>query len=331
MKKRSILPLTAAVGCGFFLPADFSQASLVIASTATNGSTAFNASYAIGNAVDGKAADYASLNQGSDTYLEFGFSGAQTVNKVVVINRDSPAANDWIANFTMTFDGGLTAAVARTAARGVSGLHSLGGNFTTGTARLDVDTTGGGITGGNTGVMEVIFLNTSADRMLISGVTVANSAPAFDPTYAAANSLDSLIGRSLGGGQKPEYASAGLGNNAFLDFDLGSVRPVGGFDFFDRPAEADRVTAFDMIFSQDNVFGNGDDVVRSYANSGFAVGDEFASVQARFVRFDVTASNGLNTGASEFYFYQTVPEPTSSLAALLGAGGILLRRRRRMA
>jgi hypothetical protein len=58
-----------------------------------------------------------------------------------------------------------------------------------------------------------------------------------------------------------------------------------------------------------------------------AMGDTFASINARFVRYDVTASaGGLNTGLSEMYFYQ-VPEP-SSAATLLLAGTLLMRRRR---
>src|SRR6185436_15656326 len=104
--------------------------------------------------------------------------------------------------------------------------------------------------------------------------------------------------------------SASLGAGTFVDFDLGAPSLVGGFDFFDRPADEDRVTGFDLIFSANAIFGDGDDITRSYVNANMALGDEFAPISARYVRFDVTGNNGLNTGISEIMFYQ-VPEPST--------------------
>jgi hypothetical protein len=85
-----------------------------------------------------------------------------------------------------------------------------------------------------------------------------------------------------------------------------------------------------MIFSQDAVFGNGDDITRSYTNSAMAKGDVFAPINARFVRYDVTANAGgpaANTGMSEMIFYQ-VPEPSAALLFLTLASLSTLRRRR---
>jgi hypothetical protein len=193
--------------------------------------------------------------------------------------------------------------------------------------RLNVNTVGTGDVFNNTGAMEVFFVKKPAGMSAVSGVSIFGSAPAFNADFGAGNAIDGDIGRSNGAGDKPEYASASLGLGAFVDFDMGAIKPLGGFDWFDRPAAADRVTGFDMIFSQDAVFGNGDDVLRSYTNSGMAMGDAFAPINARYVRYDVTNSaGGLNTGLSEVYFYQ-VPEP-SSAAVLTLTAALLMRRRR---
>ena len=143
--------------------------------------------------------------------------------------------------------------------------------------------------------------------------------------------IDGDIGRTTGAGASgPEYASASLGADTFVDFDLGVVRPVGGFDFFDRPADEDRVTGFDIILSQNATFGDGDDIVKSYTNSNMAMGDVFgAAVSARYIRFDVTSNLGgpsANTGISEIVFYQ-VPEPAGLASLALGISVVLTRGR----
>ena len=128
----------------------------------------------------------------------------------------------------------------------------------------------------------------------------------------------------------PEYASSGQGINTFVDFDLGTVAPVGGFDWIDRIAPPDRITAFDLILSPNSTFGDGDDIVKSYTNSGVALGDAFSAVQARYIRFDVTANSGAataNTGMSEIVFYQ-VPEPGSAALFATAMLGAAIRRRR---
>jgi hypothetical protein len=213
--------------------------------------------------------------------------------------------------------------------RGASGFHNTGLRTAT-TVRLDVDTVGIGDAFNNTGAMEVIFARTPSGHTQVSGVSILNSAVPFNADFAATNALDGIIGRIsalTAGADWPEYASAGLAAGAFVDFDLGAILPIGGFDWFDRPANPDRVLGFDMIFSQDAIFGNVDDITRPYLNSAMALGDEFAPILARYVRYDVTAAAGANTGLSEMIFYQ-VPEPSSLAVTLLAAGAVALRRRR---
>jgi len=306
-----------------------SNATILQPPTVIGSAPEFSAGFVPGNTVDQTQLEYASAGQGVNTFIEYSFGTPQTFDKIVVINRDSAGPSDYIGNFTLTFDGGATASVSRTPIRGVSQIHSLGTPRTATTVRLDVDTVGAG-TSNNTGAMEVFFVRTPVGQTPVSA-SIFGSAPAFAPLYAADNAVDGDIGRSTGAGLSdgPEYASASQGVETFVDFDLGGVVPVGGFDYFDRPHVADRVTGFDMIFSVNSTFGDGDDILKSYSNPGMATGDVFAPVAARFVRFDVTATSGsaaANTGVSEMVFYQ-VPEP--SAAVLLGFGLLAAARKRR--
>jgi hypothetical protein len=261
-----------------------------------------------------------------DTYVTYSFGTPQSFDKIVVINRNSPNASDYIGDFTLTLDGGATTSVTRTPLRGASAIHSLGALRTTTTVRVDADTIGEGNTN-NAGAMEVLFVRTPAGHTPVPA-TIFQASPDFNAFYQVANAIDGLVGRSTGGGERgPEYASAGQGNNTFVEFDLGAVVPVGGFDFFDRPADEDRTSAFDMTFSQNSTFGDGDDVVRSYTNPGMALGDVFPGIPARYVRFDVNSSLGANTGISEMVFYQ-VPEPSALGACAVGLLALLRRRGR---
>lgn len=314
------------------LLASSAGAAIVAAPTVTNSFAAFNPSFVGSNTVDGTEAEYASAGGGTNTFLEFTFPAATSFNGIVVMNRDSGGMSDLIGNFTLTLDGGATVGVTRTPLRGQSLLHDVG-NRTATVVRLDVDTIGLGDNFNNTGAMEVIFVNRPSGMSLISGVSIFASATPFSPAYDAGNVIDGDIGRNsgiTGASDNPEYASQGLGAGAFVDFNLGSVRLVGGFDVFDRIAAVDHATAFDMIFSTDAVFGNGDDVLRSYDKNGIALGDIFTAIPAQYVRFDVTANanGGANTGLNEVFFY-AVPEPAGVSLLGLAASILLLRRRRK--
>lgn len=297
--------------------------------TVTGSAPRFNASFDAANTVDNTQLEYASQGQGLNTFIDYSFAGPTAFDKIVVINRDSPGQSDLIGDFTLTFDGGPTASVTRTPLRGTSQIHPVG-NRTATTVRLDVDSVGTGDANNNTGAMEVIFIRTPPSAISISGVTVIGSATPFDPSFDASNAVDGDVGRTSAAAlDRPEYASQSLGVDAFIDFDLGATLPVGGFDWFDRPHPADRVTGFDLIFSQNTTFGDVDDVSRSYANSAMAMGDAFSPISARYVRYDVTATAGppnANTGASEIVFYQ-IPEPTMGSLVALGCCGLMRRRR----
>jgi hypothetical protein len=58
-----------------------------------------------------------------------------------------------------------------------------------------------------------------------------------------------------------------------------------------------------------------------------ALGDVFPGISARYVRFDVTATGGANTGISEMVFYQ-VPEPSALGVCAVGLLALLRRRAR---
>ena len=93
---------------------------------------------------------------------------------------------------------------------------------------------------------------------------------------------------------------------AGLTFDFGSVVPLSGFDFFDRIPAVDRTTAFNLIFSNDTTFGNAGDTTLSFTSGSTVWGysQTFAAVNARYVRFDATATTGAgnNSGMQEIMF-----------------------------
>ena len=208
-------------------------ATILSAPTVTGSAPPFSAAFIPENTLDNTELEYASAGQGVNTFIEYSFGSPQTFDKIVVINRNSPGQSDLIGDFTLTLDGGVrTASVSRTPTRGVSQLHSLGTTLTAMTVRLDVDTIGTGDAFNNTGAMEVFFVRTPAGQTPISA-SIVGSATAFAPFYSADNAIDGDIGRTTGGGASgPEYASASLGADTFVDFDLGAVRPVGRFRLF---------------------------------------------------------------------------------------------------
>ncbi len=326
MNIRSVSSVSLLTSILLAAPLSHVTATILPAPIVTNSAAPFSAAFAAANTVDGTEFEYASAGQGADTFIEYSFGAPQTFDKIIVLNRNSPAPDDWIGNFTLTLNGTTPVSVTRTALRGSSEIHPLGGLRTATTVRLDVDTLGGAGANNNTGSMEVLFVRTPLGQTPIAA-SIVGSAPAFNPFFAAENAVDGIVGRSSApSGDGPEYASMGQGANTFVDFDLGVIAPVGGFDFIDRIADEDRITAFDLILSPNATFGDADDVVRSYTNSTVALGDVFTAIPARFIRFDVTANLGANTGISEIVFYQ-VPEPSS--VALLSFGMIAFLQRRK--
>lgn len=264
------------------------------------GQSTFNAgAYAASNVFNGNASDYASAGQGANTFLQFTFPGAVTFDSMVVVNRDSPAGTDLVGNYTLTLSSG-SESITRTAARGQGGIDSIG-PVTTTTVRLDVDTLGAAGTG-NTGAMEIYFLKTPDGMKPIPGVSVtASSNNPFGTGFVATNAINGIIGRD----NSAEFAS-NAGVNTFVDFSFGVVRTVTGFDFFDRMAADAKVSSFDLIFSMDDTWGNGDDITRHY--TGSTQSDNFAGISAKNVRYDVTGISGTNVGMNEIRFFE-LPAP----------------------
>jgi autotransporter-associated beta strand protein len=277
------------------------QATILTHPSITGGSNAFGEAgyndgpYKADNVFDRDIADYASSGAGADTYLEFTFPGAVTFDSMIVVNRNSSAPGDWIANYTLTVDSG-TRSITRTAFQGQGGFDSFA-PVTATTIRLDVDTLGGG-GAFNAGAMEIYFLNTPAGMSLINGVSVtAASNSLFGSGYVATNAINGKIGRD----NNTEFASD-AGTDTFVDFSFGMVKTVTGFDFFDRAAVGAQVSSFDLIFSADDVWGNEDDITRNY--TGSTQSDNFSGISAKNVRYDVTGTAGSNVGINEIRFYE---------------------------
>jgi hypothetical protein len=159
----------------------------------------------------------------------------------------------------------------------------------------------------------------SADTELPDPTIVAN-APAFN-TFDVSYFLDDNFAF--------DYASAGQGTNTFVDFDFGVATLISQIVYTDRTtaggangsgivgagASSDNVTGYDLIFDDASDFAT-PLFTQGVSSPGFSNTDPAVSINgglgimARFVRFDVTASNGSNVGGSEIQFF-TVPEPPS--------------------
>ena len=154
--------------------------------------------------------------------------------------------------------------------------------------------------------------------------SIINSAQAFNADWAASFAQD--------GNLSTDYASLTLGANTFVDFDFGKEVHLTDATFTDRKSSGgangsgangpyDNVTAFNWIFSSDSTFGNGNDVVVPVTSS--ACCDTINTplgggngINARYVRYDVTATQGANVGAAELSFSGT--EPGSGLETSVG-------------
>lgn len=134
------------------------------------------------------------------------------------------------------------------------------------------------------------------------------------------------------------------GNEAplpFVNFDLGAAFDVGSAHVWNWNGSNDTVNwgvaSFDLIFSRDSTFGNGDDTTRSFSinaatglNTYTGQHYSFASEDdVTHIRFQIQGNqpggNGL-VGLSEVRF-STIPEPSS--VAFIGSSVLLFVLRRR--
>jgi len=152
-------------------------------------------------------------------------------------------------------------------------------------------------------VVLVLVFSSGVWAAVLPNPTITGSATPFNASYVPANVFDSNL---------PEYASQMLGINTYIDFDFGSPTRINGFALANRfSQDVERIVTYDLIFSQDSVFGNGDDVVRSFNNPATARNERsgplqfFPGTTARYVRWDVTditGSTSPNHGATEMRF-----------------------------
>ena len=327
-----------AVSAVTLLSAENAGAAILVNPVVTGAATPFNANFTGDNVFDSIAetagGEYASQGQGASTFIEFNFGAPVSVDGFVNVNRGNSVDaigdsrlifdTDGIPGFNAATDAVRTFNAANTGTNGMGFINRFAGVTAT-LARWEVTSLAGA--GLNIGSMEMRFLGSAPGSAIIGGVVAYNGATPFAPAYDWAFASNGIAGRGLSPGV--EYASASLGTAAFVDFDLGLVQPVTGFDWFDRMHQADRVGGFDMIFSNDPGFGS-TVATRNYTgNTNFTVTDSFAPINARYVRFDVTAlgATGVNTGMSDIVFY-TVPEPATLVMFSL-AGFVLSARRRR--
>ena len=316
------------------------RAAVLSNPTVTNQATPFSGAFVGSNVFDSNSTEYASQGQGVNTFLEFDFGSPTTTDGFVNVTRGNTADvigdsrlifdTDGTAGFNAATDTVLNFNAANTGSNGQGFINRFSAT-TARFARWEVLTSIGTVQ--NLGSMEMRFLATPAGSAVVPGVTVINAAAnPFGANFDSANAANGIAGR--GNGPGVEYAS-NTGTNMFVDFDMGAIQPLSGFDFFDRIAIVDHIGSFDLVFSNDPSFATSI-ATRSYTKgTGGASGtgpwtlsDSFAPINARYVRFDSTsaAAVGGNLGIGDMIFY-AVPEPAS--AAMAGLAGLALLRRRR--
>lgn len=244
----------------------FAQATILPNPTIINSSQAFpgsSPSYAASNVFDNTTTEYASNGKGvgsdivpgSGTFIEFDFGVPTTMNRLAFVCRNN--GTDVIASSRLIFstDATFTPGTDPTFTFGPMGSNADGfmHSFTTTTARYvrwDVLSLAG--SGLNLGASEIRFLNVPTGDAQIPATAIASATP-FSGSYAKENAVNA----NLGSGAGREYASAGLGNATFVDFDFGQTRTITSFDFFDRLNPEDRTKGFDLYFSNDPTFTTG--------------------------------------------------------------------------
>jgi hypothetical protein len=166
----------------------------------------------------------------------------------------------------------------------------------------------------------------------------------------ASNGYDAAL--TVDGSFWTDYASAGLGALTHLDFDLGGPVTVSSIQFTDRTSSggdngsqamgtSDFVTEFQYIFYADPAFTSSItylDVSHGTPGCLPCTPADLSSFQvtttveppvtARYVRWQVVSSNGVNPGAADISF-TIVPEPGSFAAGAVGILILALRWRRR--
>jgi hypothetical protein len=122
---------------------------------------------------------------------------------------------------------------------------------------------------------------------LAEGATVVEVSSIFSDAWAGENAVD--------GDMTTEWATAGSGDDAFIEIDLGSAQDVIGVEFITRTMGDGTATTTEYTVTVDSGDVFGPFTAGNPSDNGFAE----AVFTGQVLRFDVVSSTGGNTGAIE--------------------------------
>ena len=127
------------------------------------------------------------------------------------------------------------------------------------------------------------------------GATVVAVSSEYSDAYAAENAVD--------GSPATEWSSAGDGDDAYIEIDLGEMYAIAGVGFRTRSMTdgTAETTLFTVTVDGGTTYGPFD------AGPGLAVA--LVEFEGRVIRFDVATSTGGNTGAIEVEVYGSIAGP----------------------
>ncbi len=293
-------------------------------------SPGFNGDYTAANLFDGTAAEFATagggagtpLSQANGTWVELDFGAPVPMDRMIMATRlndvDVVGSSRLILSNDPVFDETDTIHVFNPTGSGGHGFIQPFAATVARYARWEVVTSTG--TSQNLGGMEFRILNTPAGSYIAPSTVIGGATP-FNGDHALANAANGDAGRGAGS----EYASQSLGADMFVDFDLGTSKPITGFDLFDRLPAVDRTSAFDLLLSDDPTFSTGVTTLSFTPGTNvWPYRRSFAPVTARYIRFDATNTTGAvnNSGMQEMMFYSSQPAATPFEQYITGTWGL---------
>jgi hypothetical protein len=288
-----------------------------------------------GHIFDGDSVtDYASASAGTNTFLTFDFGRTVTIGSFGHHNRGG--GGETVLGSTLTFSrnavfgDGDDRIVNITHTRQQSmAIYDMGSRIS---ARyVSWQTTGPGV-GVNRGAREIKFFATryrTVTNPVITQVssewnTVGPYAPDTgpNPDFHASNVFDDRDDGFSDAGEA--WACFEETATPWLEFDFGVPTLVAGVNFSDRQLAFTYFLTSKLVFSQDAVFGNGDDVtvdlthIRANDAAANYSRSEFLPIEeqkARYVRWQGVTNTGAdpNSGITELSFVTTVAPPPGTL------------------